>query len=734
MSKSSTAFVLLLLIFRPASGQDFGYVLESQWSVSGGAVAAAAFSPDGEWLAVGTGRSCAIFDLDDLPRVVPRGELSGPRKDVLGVAVAPGGEMLALVDAAGALYLYDTSPRRPAAEVAKAHSGKAQAVGFTRDGKYVLTGGQDGKVKAWTPSGTFFAEMSKGGGHDKGGVVMVGGVAPGRNAISVGRDQRVILWNVDTQSAVRSAAVDRDVMSAAVSHNGKVLALGLQLLRGNLFRSSTFANAHETRATDTVRLIDAEKGTTLRDLEGSSQELTAVSVSPDGRFVASGGSGATVSVWSAATGKLVTTIPFDHRATALAFSPDGRWLAAATRSGEMSLYRLEGIEAPAPPPPEQSPIVIVITEPSVVIIRSGADQDAAPARIETSSLRVAGRIKTPAPIKSLEVDGREITSLIATGENDYTFKADVPLPSPGRKQVAVVVENHAGQTAHESFIVERIEEVRPPEVGEGRRIALIVGVSKYADSSIDLEYAANDAQALTELLTSPALGPAAFRRDDVRLLVDREATVANVNIGLRQFLQKARENDFVVVFFAGHGMPDPDRPQDLYLMAHDSSPADVAGTGLLMRHFREAVAQIKARDVLVVTDSCHSAGVAAPPGARAVLEVNPIHQAFLDKMHHTSGGMAIFTASEAAQKSFENEIWRLEVGGKKWSGHGVFTYFLMKGLLGEADADTDRIVTLGEVMEYVREKVRDETSMRQIPAIGATSFDRDLPLVVVESR
>src|SRR5262249_44229003 len=158
---------------------------------------------------------------------------------------------------------------------------------------------------------------------------------------------------------------------------------------------------------------------------------------------------------------------------------------------------------------------------------------------------------------------------------------------------------------------------------------------------------------------------------------------------------------------------------DLYLLAHDTDPGNIAGTGLLMRHVREAIAEIPARDVLILSDSCHSAGIAAP-GSRAGSE-NPIHQIFLDKLLHASGGLAILTASEAAQLSYENA---------KWGKHGVFTFFLLKGLSGEADADHDGIVSLGELMEYVRDQVRGATGSQQIPAIGPTSFDRQLPLVI----
>src|SRR5262249_7527232 len=149
------------------------------------------------------------------------------------------------------------------------------------------------------------------------------------------------------------------------------------------------------------------------------------------------------------------------------------------------------------------------------------------------------------------------------------------------------------------------------------------------------------------------------------------------------------ENDFVLFFFAGHGAPDPRHPQDLYLLAHDTRVKDLAGTGLLMRYVREDISKIAARDVLVLTDACHSAGMDDASGTRS-LASNRVVPAFLAKMQHASGGLAIFTASEAAQLSQEDA---------RWDNHGVFTHFLLQGLNGAADRNGDHIVTLGELIE-----------------------------------
>jgi hypothetical protein len=504
--------------------------------------------------------------------------------------------------------------------------------------------------------------------------------------------------------------------------DGKTLALGLQLLTGNRFRSAPIESlAHSIKAEDTLRLVDTQNGTQLRDILGEEQDLDTVAVTPDSRFVAAGGSGRSASIWDTATGQRITTIPADAPLTAIAFAPDGKRMALGARDGSLVLFSLSGV-GPALRPTAPSQIIIIIIEPSGLADAGSAHRGEVP-KVRSTTLRLRGQIKSAAPLKSLLVDGNEITSLQPDGSGNYLFNAYVPIAQPGQRRFEVVAENVEGTVSRQTFAVERTADASPPPLGTGRRIALIVGISRYADPSIDLEYAAEDASALYQKLTDPALGPAAFQPDDVMLLLDGKATTAAITTGLREFLQKARENDFVLFFFAGHGAPDPNRLKDLYLLAHDTDPKNIAGTGLLMRHVREAIAEIPARDVLILSDACHSGGIGASDGMRAVTE-NPIHQVFLEKLRHSSGGMAILTASEAAQLSFENA---------KWEQHGVFTYFLLKGLRGEADEDHDGIVSLGEILEYVRDRVRSATNSQQIPAIGTTSFDRQMPLAIVAS-
>lgn len=259
-----------------------------------------------------------------------------------------------------------------------------------------------------------------------------------------------------------------------------------------------------------------------------------------------------------------------------------------------------------------------------------------------------------------------------------------------------------------------------------QRWAVIIGVSDYQDETIgDLQYADDDARAMYDFLTSPQAGMGGIPESNIQLLVDEDATSRNIRSAMTTFLRQSTPDDVVFIYIAAHGAPDPYRPDDLYILAHDTEIEDIAATAVSMDDVNDAMRDAYAYNKVLVTDACHSAGVGA--GTRA-LSNNQINAAFLDYMNNSSGGWVAFTASESNQLSQEGE----EYGG----GHGVFTYYFLEGLRGAADepdngGDGDRVVTLGEVMEFTRDRVRRETRNAQIPTISLTTYDRFWPMAAV---
>ena len=98
--------------------------------------------------------------------------------------------------------------------------------------------------------------------------------------------------------------------------------------------------------------------------------------------------------------------------------------------------------------------------------------------------------------------------------------------------------------------------------------------------------------------------------------------------------------------------------------------------------------------------------------------MNPISSE-LQSLSKVGDGVCVISASDEKQFSQESQKW----GG----GHGVFTYFLLKGLKGEADCSNDKRVTLGELIPYLSEHVRRTTKSAQCPTV-AGKFDPALTI------
>jgi uncharacterized caspase-like protein len=316
---------------------------------------------------------------------------------------------------------------------------------------------------------------------------------------------------------------------------------------------------------------------------------------------------------------------------------------------------------------------------------------------EVRSVSVEG-----APANLLPLDGDEARRLGLEGQDAQRFWAETNLPM-SQDTVRVIAQGPSGAVS-EAVVSPRIDE----------RWAVIVGVGEYQSEEIpELEYATFDARSVRDFLTSSAAGP--FEEDHVLFLEDEAATGAAIREALFVFLQQADWNDLVVIYFAGHGAPDPSRPDNLYLLPSDSDLNALAATGFPMWDVKTALRrQISAERVIVIADACHSAGTQEGLG-----DENAIAGGF-SQLFSPSRRLSM-TAANSNEFSFEDA---------RWGGHGVFTHFLLEGLEGAGDLNGDGIITFSEVFDYVQRNVREATEYRQNPQRAGFG---DIPLAVAPS-
>ena len=254
---------------------------------------------------------------------------------------------------------------------------------------------------------------------------------------------------------------------------------------------------------------------------------------------------------------------------------------------------------------------------------------------------------------------------------------------------------------------------KPTAVIIPRSYALVVGIAGYQDPGVrKLLYSERDAQDIFDVLISPEGGN--FHRENVHLLIGAKATLANMRHELEVWLpSQSKDGDRVLIYFAGHGGLFEGHG---YLAPYDYNPSRVKQTGYPMDDLGATIAgKIRAKDKILLTDSCHS-------GAIRPEDLQDINHTLID----LDKSLFSFTASRDREASYESEQW----GG----GHGIFTYFVVKGLEGEADENGDGIVTADELYDYVYRNVRQDTQGRQNPTDGQGSFDPNMLLAFVPSR
>ncbi len=267
------------------------------------------------------------------------------------------------------------------------------------------------------------------------------------------------------------------------------------------------------------------------------------------------------------------------------------------------------------------------------------------------------------------------------------------------KPKAVVRTRPAGQDRNETAL------------GKGDLYALVVGISKYSNPKLCLDFAAKDARDFADFIQTQNK---VFKNTNVKLMIDGEATKREIEKYLFHDLLKAGKDDTVILFFSGHGTSDAAHPDNFYFVTSDADPEYLEATALNMTGLK-FLDRLDSERVVLITDACH-AGMPVTGKTRSV--VAPLEK-FMNMFTEASG--RVFLAS-CKPEELSQEKPDLQ--------NGVFTHFLLQGLKGEADLHRDGVVTVDEAYQYAYERTKNETKGAQHPTWKVSGSGR-FPLSVL---
>ncbi len=240
--------------------------------------------------------------------------------------------------------------------------------------------------------------------------------------------------------------------------------------------------------------------------------------------------------------------------------------------------------------------------------------------------------------------------------------------------------------------------------------AVVIGIDGY-EALPRAQFAERDAETMRDHLL--AMG---YPKRHVVLLKGENATGNGIRKYLEEWLPRnVKPTSNVLIYFAGHGAPNVKNGK-AYLVPWDGDASFLKSTAYPLEQLYDSLNSLKAKHIFVALDACFSGA-----GGRSVLAkgARPLVTK-VDAGIARKGRIVLFTAASGAEitTTIEGE------------GHGIFTYFFLKGLQGAAK-NASGAVTVKSLHKYLKPKVQDEARLQnreQTPTLH-TSSD-----IVIRSR
>ena len=302
---------------------------------------------------------------------------------------------------------------------------------------------------------------------------------------------------------------------------------------------------------------------------------------------------------------------------------------------------------------------------------------------------------------ALNLENERGIKILKTSEEKDLKKIDISVRLPlqyGENKIVVTVTDIDGLSKKETLLLTR-------EKARGNIWAAVIGINHYQNTR-NLKYSVNDAKAFKKYLESYLDIP----DRNIFFLIDQQATRNNIQSLLGTKLKrKVAKDDTVIIFYAGHGAveTDPSNPDgdgfEKYLLPYDANLDDLYMSAISMNDVKTIFQRLRSDRLIFIADTCYSGA----SGGRTILATKTranLSDKFFDRISRGRGRVII---SSCSANEISKEDDRLK--------HGVFSYYLLEGLKGKADNDSDGVITVSELFSFLSRKVPNATGQDQHP-------------------
>ena len=648
-----------------------------------------AFSPDGRLLASAAGDHVInVWDVRSGQVVynMPQGHFGASSHCM---AFSPDSRTLAAASANRSINLWDMATGRGLRSFI-GHTSTVESVAYSPDGRTLASSDERGVIRLWDMGGGATPHTLV--GHTS----WVGSVSfspDGRTLACAGGDKSIRLWDVASGNLARILG----------SHTASIDALAFSPDGHRLASASRDG---------TLKLWDLSGTTAPIAWRGHSDLVESIAFSPDGRLLASASLDASTRLWDGTTGaELARLIAFNDGGS-LGITPQGYYdFQGETTEQHLDVRadgRVTGIGAYRERfyrpdllrlsldrqklPVEVITIDKVKAAPEVTLVDM-------PAEVNTGSLslkirltdRGGGigdvRVSVNGPAV-MQRPGRDLG--IATLAGIQYRMVPLQLVS-GRNDIQVVAFNADGSVHSDPVSTSLTANYTPP--GKPQLYALVVGIEEFANPKWNLQYPVADATAVADVLQKRATG--LFGKVEIKQLTSpQDTSKAALTAAFNSLSRTVGPNDVFVFFVASHGTVAGElQSRQYYLIpsnAKSAVPSEIRRDALSQDELKRLIASIPATRKLILLDTCHAGamGNALEPTTRRLEE----HAAA--GILSTAMGTTVLSAATSDENAMEGQ-----------KGHGLFTWVLLQGLGGEADARRNGFVGTLELAAYVDAEV-----------------------------